>query len=276
MFALSTLESHGCFVSTPSEQYSSQSAPRAWSLAPEPEPVLGILGVGFTFLALLVAILFSGAIAIAIAHHIGPLSRLPVRELANDPRVLLPAQLAAYLMLFAVLWRLFSYHHGIGFFRALSWQWPLRWPLFVAGGVLLALAVQFSANFLPSPPELPIDKMLRTPLDAWLMSIFGVFIAPFVEEVLFRGLLFPVLARSAGAVTSLAVTSILFGAIHADQLGGEWIQVSCIVFVGGVLTLVRWRFRSLASSTLVHVGYNGALFAALFVQTQGFRHFSAR
>jgi membrane protease YdiL (CAAX protease family) len=146
----------------------------------------------------------------------------------------------------------------------------------VAGGVLLALAVQFSANFLPSPPELPIDKMLRTPLDAWLMSIFGVFIAPFVEEVLFRGLLFPVLARSAGAVSSLVVTSILFGAIHADQLGGEWIQVSCIVFVGGVLTLVRWRFRSLASSTLVHVGYNGALFAVLFVQTQGFRHFSPR
>jgi hypothetical protein len=44
--------------------------------------------------------------------------------------------------------------------------------------------------------------------------------------------------------------------------------------VGAVLTAVRWRFHSLASSTLVHVGYNGALFAALFVETRGFTNLS--
>jgi membrane protease YdiL (CAAX protease family) len=118
--------------------------------------------------------------------------------------------------------------------------------------------------------------MLRTASDAWLMTVFGVFIAPFAEELLFRGLLFPALARRAGALLSLVVTSVLFGAIHSQQLAGAWIQVTCIVLVGFMLTLVRWRFRSLASSTLVHVGYNGALFVALFVQTQGFTHFSVR
>jgi len=64
--------------------------------------------------------------------------------------------------------------------------------------------------------------------------------------------------------------------MHAKQLGGAWAQVLSIVVVGAVLTMVRWRYRSLACSTLVHFGYNGFLFAALFVGTRGFTHFAIR
>jgi uncharacterized protein len=235
-----------------------------------------MVAVVVTFVATLVAIVLCGAVAIVISHHVVSLSHIRPVDLATDPRVLVPAQLAAYFLVFCVLWRMFAHHFGIGLFRALSWNWPLRWPMFLAGGALLAMTVLLSSHFLPAPPELPIDKMMRTTSDAWLLSIFGVFFAPFAEEVLFRGLLFPALARRSGALFSLLVTSVLFGAIHAQQLAGAWIQVTCIVLVGIVLTLVRWRFRSLASSTLVHVGYNGALFTALFIGTRGFTNFTAR
>jgi membrane protease YdiL (CAAX protease family) len=184
--------------------------------------------------------------------------------------------LAAYLLIFAALWRLFAYHFRIGFFRALAWRWPPRWFLFPVGGAVLGIAVQFTSNWLPSPPELPIDQMLRTASDAWLMAAFGIIVAPFAEEVFFRGLLFPALTRRTGALASLLLTSLLFGAIHADQLSGAWIQIACIVLVGCVLTAIRWRFHSLASSTLVHAGYNGVLFVALFIQTRGFTHLSVR
>ncbi len=263
-------------MSTFGEQLPAQPVPRPWPLAPEPEPVFGLPQVFFTFLTMLLAILFCGTIAIAIAHHVPSLSRLRTSQLADDPRVLVPAQLAAYLFVFAALCRLFRHHYRIGFFRALSWHWQPRWPIFMAAGALLALALQLLSRYLPSPPELPIDNMLRTSADAWLMSVFGVLVAPFAEEVMFRGLLFPALARRAGALLSLLATSVLFGAVHAQQLAGAWAQIACIVGVGVVLTFVRWRFRSLASSTLVHVGYNGALFAALFVQTHGFTNFSMK
>ncbi len=263
-------------VSTSGEQLPAQPVPRPWPLAPEPEPAFGLLEVFFAFLTMLLAVVFCGAAAIALARHIPSLSHLRPVDLATDPRVLVPAQMAAYLLLFGALLRLFRHHYRIGFFPALSWNWPLRWPMFLVGGLLLALAVQLIAHFLPVPPELPIDKMLRTPFDAWLMSAFGTFVAPFAEEVLFRGLLFPALARRAGALFSLLVTSVFFGAMHAQQLAGAWVQIACIVGVGVMLTLVRWRFHSLASSTLVHVGYNGALFVTLFVQTHGFTNFSAQ
>ena len=261
-------------MSTSSEELPAQPAPRPWPLAPEPEPVFGLLVVAAAFLTMLVSVILCGAIGIVIAHHFPSLSRTGPIDLASDPRVLLPAQLAAYLIVFGLLWRLFTHHFHIGFFRAISWNWPLRWPMFVLGGSLLAAVVLLSARLLPTPPNLPIDKMLRTASDAWMMTVFGVFIAPFVEEVFFRGLLFPALARRAGALFSFVITSALFGAIHAQQLAGSWRQVAYIILVGSVLTLIRWRFRSLASSTLVHVGYNGALFVAMFIETRGFTNFS--
>jgi hypothetical protein len=248
-------------------------APRPWPLAPEPEPVFGIPEVAVAFVGMLLALFFCAGAAIVIAHHLESLSRVPPAQLANEPRVLLPAQLAAYLLVLAALWRLFAHHLRIGFFRALHWEWPRRWLRFVVAGALLAVVMQLIAHLLPLPPEAPIDKMLQNRDDAWLMTGFGVLIAPFVEEILFRGLLFPALARRVGAVVSLAVTALLFGAIHANQLAGSWLEVACIVCVGVVLTLVRWRSHSLACSTLTHVGYNGALFVALFIQTRGFTNF---
>jgi CAAX protease family protein len=225
-----------------------------------------------TFLGVMAALIFCGALAIAVAHQVPGLRHLRPAVLADDPRVLLPAQLTAYFLVLAGLWRWFGHHLRVGFLRALSWRWPSRALHFLAGGALLGLSVQWVSHWLPQPPELPIDKMLRTPTDAWLMTAFGILIAPFAEEVFFRGLLFPALARHTGAILSLIVTALLFGAIHSQQLGDAWLQVACIALVGAVLTAVRWRYHSLASSMLVHMGYNGVLFAVILVQTHGFTH----
>lgn len=257
----------------PDEPLVPQPSPRPWPLAPEPEPLFGLGTVGAVLIAAFVALIVCGGLALMLAHHMPGLSRLRPADLADDPRVLLPAQLAAYILVLAGLGRWFG-RLGVGFSRGLCWNWPARWQWFVAGGAVLGIAIQFVSNWLPSPPELPIDKMLRTATDAWLMTGFGVVMAPIAEEVFFRGLLFPALSRRVGAVTGLLLTSLLFGAAHADQLGDAWSQVACIVAVGAALTLVRWRFHSLAASTLVHMGYNGVLFATLFVQTQGFTHLS--
>lgn len=253
-----------------------QPSPRRWPLAPEPEPVFGLLEVALVAGFLLAVVVACGFAAVSIAHYVPAFKGMHTQDLANDPRVLLPAQFGAYALLLALLQRLFAGHHRIGLLRALNWSWPVHWPRLLAVGVVLAVVVQFTSNLLPSPPELPIDEMMRTPLDAWLMAGFGVLFAPFVEEILFRGLLFPALARHAGGFVSLAITSLAFGAVHSVQLGWAWSQVALIVLVGTVLTSVRWRLHSLAASTLVHMGYNGALFAALFVQTKGFTHLAAR
>jgi membrane protease YdiL (CAAX protease family) len=125
---------------------------------------------------------------------------------------------------------------------------------------------------LPIPKELPIDTYFRSTAGAWMMALFGTFVAPFAEEVLFRGLLYPVLRRRLGLTFGVALTGIAFGLLHASQLGRAWSPVLLVLIVGVTLTLVREYANSLAASVLVHAAYNGTIFAIVMLQTHWFQH----
>jgi membrane protease YdiL (CAAX protease family) len=128
---------------------------------------------------------------------------------------------------------------------------------FLGGGALLALAVSFVGGFLNSKDTLPIEEILRAPSSVILFGILGVLVAPLVEETIFRGFLYPVVARQWGIAAGVVVTGLLFGMLHAAQLWGGWGQIALLMFVGILLTWVRARTGSVTASYFVHLGYNG-------------------
>jgi membrane protease YdiL (CAAX protease family) len=93
-----------------------------------------------------------------------------------------------------------------------------------------------------------------------------------MEELFFRGFLYPVIARRTGITFAVLITALLFGLLHATQLGFAWGPILIIFLVGVVLTVVRAASRSVASSFLVHVAYNGTLTVFTLIATGGFRH----
>ena len=105
-----------------------------------------------------------------------------------------------------------------------------------------------------------------------MMAIFGVTVAPFVEELFFRGFLYPVLARWLGVGLGIVLTAIPFALLHSAQLGNAWGPLVVLFVVGVVLTAVRAVTKSVASSMLVHIGYNLTLFSLLFVASGHFHH----
>jgi hypothetical protein len=143
----------------------------------------------------------------------------------------------------------------------------------MALGVALALLVQSASALLPIPKSLPIDRYFRDMLGAYLMAAFGLTFAPLVEELFFRGFLYPALARRWGLAAGVVVTSALFAMIHASQLAHAWAPLLLLFFVGIVLTVVRARTHSVATTLLIHVGYNGTLFGMLYLASEHFRHF---
>jgi membrane protease YdiL (CAAX protease family) len=249
---------------------------RPWALSPEPRPLFGMGVVWLAFGVTVLAMFAFGVLAVGVARHLAAAHHTALHSVADDPRVLVPAQFAAYGLLLLMLFRYFGHYLRVPMLLALGWRWPQRAWQFVGTGILMAVAVQMLSHWIPEPQDMPIDHMIRTPLDGLLMAGFGVLVAPLVEEILFRGLLFPALARRSGAVVALVASSMLFGALHASQLAGAWAQVALIIAVGALLTLVRWWWHSLAASWLVHAGYNAALFGALAVQTHGFSQFPPR
>jgi membrane protease YdiL (CAAX protease family) len=135
----------------------------------------------------------------------------------------------------------------------------------LAGGAVLALVVSFAGGFFNSKETLPIEELLKARVSILLFGILGVLVAPLVEETIFRGFLYPVIARQLGVAAGIAVTGALFGLMHAAQLWGGWGQIALLVLVGVVLTWVRARTGTVAASYFVHLGYNGLQLAGYLV-----------
>lgn len=139
---------------------------------------------------------------------------------------------------------------GLGKIRNMALQ-------FLAGGAALALVVSFAGGFFNSKETLPIEELLKARVSILLFGVLGVLVAPLVEETIFRGFLYPVIARRLGVAAGIGVTGSLFGLMHAAQLWGGWGQIALLILVGVVLTWVRARTGTVAASYFVHLGYNG-------------------
>lgn len=94
------------------------------------------------------------------------------------------------------------------------------------------------------------------------MLLLAGLAAPFAEEIYFRGLLYGLLRRYWGVVASVAVSALLFGAIHGilDVLPGTAVM-------GAVLAVAYERSGTLWVPVTIHATYNSLsiilLFAAL-------------
>jgi len=222
-----------------------------------------------TLTAIFLVAFFQG-IAIGIARNRHPLA--PFADLARNARIVLPPQVLAYLTLLGGMIAMLR-ARGLHFWRSIRWNWPSsRWLLFLLGGILMAFVIQATSALLPIPKQLPIEQFFADTTSAYLLALFGVTLAPLMEELYFRGFLYPVLARRLGIPLSVFITSFLFAAIHASQLGQAWAPLLLLLFVGLALTIARVRTGSVAISFLLHVGYNLTLFTVMYFVTNHFRN----
>jgi membrane protease YdiL (CAAX protease family) len=220
-----------------------------------------------------VAIIFSGVLVIMIATGLPWFQGMPMDKVVTDARLATASQLLAYLITFWFVYRLIVRHYGVPFAEGIRWRWPGgTWPIYIFGGVVLCAATQALEHVLPQPKHIPLADLFRTPLAAWLLVIFGTLIGPPAEELFFRGLLFPSLARKMNLVWSVVLTALPFALLHAAQLAFGWGPLLGIFFVGVVLTLVRAKADSLSASIVVHVAYNAATFGLVIYATHGFQH----
>ena len=188
------------------------------------------------------------------------------------PEVIVGGQVLAYVLLIFLMYALVRNHTDQSVFQALRWKWPKNWSNYLLAGLILAICLWPFEYLLPMPKKLPIDEFFKTAREAYLLSVLGIFFAPLFEELLFRGFLYPVIARRWGMGVSVVVTAIFFAFVHTMQLKYSWGPVLVIFIVGLVLTTVRAVKKSVAATVLMHMAYNGTLFIAAFIATDGFRH----
>lgn len=240
------------------------------------EPV-GVPWSGWDVLLLavvtVIAIIALSVVGIAVAMHVPAFRSMQAVDLAKDPRLIVPIQVAAYAVVVGFMYMLVRRGQPRSFWRTVSWNFPgANWYLYLLGGIALAVLIQLSSALLPIPKQLPIEKFFKDAPSAYVMAVFGTTAAPFFEEMFFRAFLYPVIARRAGAAVGIGLTALFFALLHQSQLGYAWAPLLLLFVVGLVLTGVRAYRGSVGASFLIHVGYNATLFVLLWLGTDHFRH----
>jgi CAAX protease family protein len=234
------------------------------------------LFIGFGILSLLAA----GGIVVGIGLFV---FHMPMKDLGPDstsaarPIVAIFSQVLWSVFVLLYFYTLVRVRTSTPFWRAMGWRGlqlgvqPVSASILrcMSGGAILAVIVSFFGRFLNEKTELPIEAMFHSRLTVILLMGFGILVAPLVEETMFRGFLYPIIARQYGIRAGVIVTGILFGAMHAQQLWGGWGQIGLLVVVGILLTWVRAKTRTVAASYFVHLGYNSFLFLGFFFATSG-------
>lgn len=166
------------------------------------------------------------------------------------------------------------------FWRTIGWR-PLAPRSFsrasatlacIFGGVATALVVELFSAAAKTKTQLPIEELFHSRGSVLMLMSLGILVAPLVEETIFRGYIYPVLARGVGVPAGIVITGILFGGMHAPQLWGGWSQIGLITLVGILFTYIRARTGTVLASYLFHLGYNSFLFLGFFLATGGLRH----
>jgi len=193
-------------------------------------------------------------------------------DVAQKPALALLSELLTYAIVALYMFLLVEVKYDKSFWPAIRWNWPGLVGVSMLGIGVLMLGFDLLGRFLPMPKTTPFDQFFARPFDAYLTVAFAVTLGPLMEELFFRGFLYPVLARGIGVTLAVFLTAVAFALLHGWQLGFSWGPVLVIFLVGLVLTMVRARKNSVAAGVVIHMAYNGTITVAMFAATDGFRH----
>ena len=242
---------------------------------PEPAPALwGYKDLLIFFAFAAIALGFSFAFIVLGVQTLKALTGIPLS--AVDGPYQLPIVLAIQFLWWAIvllyIYRLVTVKYQLPFGEAVAWV-PFRGPglNYVSAGILVALSVGLLSNVVPMPKQhVPIEQLLEQPGALLLFAIFGVLVAPAIEEIVFRGFLYPAVERRHGQPAAIFATAALFSVVHFSQYGGHWAILLLLFYVGAVFGFVRARSGSVKATTILHASYNATFLVGVhFAQQQG-------
>ncbi len=226
------------------------------------------------------------------------LSQKQLKQLfESDPRLIIGMNVLWFALILFFLYITLAVLRDLPFWHSLGWKKLKSDPsqgqgrpwMYFLSGCGLSIFVVIASSRVKDVDHVPIQEFFKSRTGAFSLMAMAVLIAPLVEETVFRGYLYPVLARIASAVlqyfgmefsvatrtgvaTSILVTGTLFGLMHAPQLGWTWGLVSLLTLVGVIFTFARAWTGTVLASFLLHLGYNSMIAFTSIIVTKGFTH----
>lgn len=183
----------------------------------------------------------------------------------SDPTAIalqLGAVIPAHLLTILLGWFVVTNLRKYSFTEMLGWKWNgfKIWHGFIFFIFFYFVALGMLAIF--GDVENDFERMLKNSrIAVYFVAFFATFTAPFVEEMVYRGLLYSSFQRKFGVVLAVVSVTLLFTAVHVPQYSLEavpdYASVTTILLLSLTLTLIRVKTDNLLPCIVFHTIVNG-------------------
>ena len=135
----------------------------------------------------------------------------------------------------------------------------LKLIILVAAGILLNIFISFLLEFLSETFPL-VNKCMKdyeeqssvlTDMSPAMYAVFGVVLAPVMEEFIFRGGIYRVVRKECSFAAAAFVSSLFFGVAHANLVWSTY-----AFLLGMILCGVYEKYHSIAANIVLHLSFN--------------------
>lgn len=218
---------------------------------------------------LLILILGLGLSRLVLPPLAGAFGLDPAQGLSGHLDLVLGLLLVQFGLLFAVVYAVALRWRGARWrdlgFVALSPRWAGRALLLALLCLPLVGTISWIQQQITGAPfENPQFEAIAPPSFAWRAYlgtlVVAAVLAPVVEEIVFRGLLYRWVRERLGVLPGVGISAVLFAVLHG--IPG---LIPGIIVLGALLAVVYERAGSLWAPILVHGAYNALVTTALYV-----------
>jgi membrane protease YdiL (CAAX protease family) len=165
----------------------------------------------------------------------------------------------AHLLTLGVVWAVVTRFGKRPFWRTLGFTWGERVGVWTSIGLavgLLILGIVIS-YFIGGEPT-SIDQIINSSTTSrYALALLAATTAPLVEELVYRGVLYSALQKTAGMVWAVVIVSSLFTLVHVVQYYNNLGVIAAIFVLSLSLTLVRALSGRLLPCVVIHFIFNG-------------------
>lgn len=240
-----------------------------------PWGLLAAAGVVLGSLAVIILVQLAGLIPYFIwrAAHALPLMEGGQAD-KNVVLISVLAMLPAHVLTLVLAWLVVTGRGRRAFWKALGWAWSPRYgfaaDVAASVGITLGLyGVSVALFYYFGNQETDLVRMLNSSQAArYGIVVMAVLTAPLVEEVVYRGVLYPALRRRIGMFWSVVGVMLVFALIHVPQYFPNYGAISAIGVLSLTLTLVRAYTGRLLPCVIVHTLFNSISSVGILLEPQ--------
>jgi membrane protease YdiL (CAAX protease family) len=124
-------------------------------------------------------------------------------------------------------------------------------------GVALFIIGASLAKVLGADKPTQLEQIINSSIAArYTIAALAVFSAPFIEEFVYRGVVYSALQRLIGVNWAVVFVVLLFTGIHIPQYWPNIGVVSAVALLSVVLTIIRAHSGRLLPCIIIHMSFN--------------------